>query len=178
MIFKKKCTFAPNFHRMNISIIVAIAENNGIGFENRLLYWLPNDLKRFKALTTGHTIIMGRKTFESLPKGALPNRRNIVLTRQAIDFPGAERYGSLEEALSQCKDDEEVFIIGGASVYQASMSLADKLYLTLIADVPKEADAFFPEIDPSVWKETGREAHPADERHPYPYTFADYQRIK
>ena len=99
-----------------ISIIVAIAQNNAIGLENKLLYWLPNDLKRFKSLTTGHTIIMGRKTFESLPKGALPNRRNIVLTRQEITFPGAERYASLEEALKQCKEEEEVFIIGGASV--------------------------------------------------------------
>ena len=94
---------------MKISIIVAIAMNNAIGFENKLLYWLPNDLKRFKALTTGHTIIMGRKTFESFPKGALPNRRNVVLTRQDIAFPGAERYGSLKEALDSCKGEEEVF---------------------------------------------------------------------
>ena len=94
---------------MSISIIVAIAQNGAIGFENKLLYWLPNDLKRFKALTTGHTIIMGRKTFESLPKGALPNRRNIVLTRQDIEFPGAERFGSLEEALAHCEGEEEVF---------------------------------------------------------------------
>ena len=87
---------------MKINIIVAIAKNNAIGFENKLLYWLPNDLKRFKTLTTGHTIIMGRKTFESFPKGALPNRRNVVLTRQDITFPGAERYGSLKEALDSC----------------------------------------------------------------------------
>ena len=93
---------------MHISIIVAIAQNNAIGFENKLLYWLPNDLKRFKALTTNHTIIMGRRTFESLPKGALPNRRNMVLTRQEIEFPGAESYVSLESALAQCKDEEEI----------------------------------------------------------------------
>ena len=84
-----------------ICIIAAIAKDNALGFENKLLYWLPNDLKRFKALTTGQTIIMGRRTFESLPKGALPNRRNIVLTRQDIEFQGAERYGSLEEALGR-----------------------------------------------------------------------------
>ena len=95
---------------MNISIIVAIAENRAIGFENKLLYWLPNDLKRFKSLTTGHTIIMGRKTFESLPKGALPNRRNIVLSRQDIEFPGAERFSSLEAALEACRADE-VYLI-------------------------------------------------------------------
>ena len=162
---------------MNISIIVAIAENRAIGFENKLLYWLPNDLKRFKALTTGHTIIMGRKTFESLPKGALPNRRNIVLSRQDIEFPGAERFPSLEAALSQCREDEEVFIIGGASVYQEAMPLADKLCVTHIDDTPEQADAFFPEIDLSVWKETGCESHLTDEKHHQSYRFVDYCRI-
>ena len=163
---------------MNISIIVAIARNRAIGFENKLLYWLPNDLKRFKALTSGHTIIMGRKTFESLPKGALPNRRNIVLTRRDIDFPGAERYASLEAALSQCQTEEEIFIIGGASVYQEALPWANTLYITHIEDIPEKADAFFPEIDPSTWKETGREVHLTDEKHLYPYSFVDYKRIK
>ena len=163
---------------MSISIIVAIAENNAIGFENKLLYWLPNDLKRFKALTTGHTIIMGRKTFESLPKGALPNRRNIVLSRQDIVFPGAERFSSLEAALSQCNEEEEIYIIGGASVYQEAMPLADKLCITHIEDTPEQADAFFPEIDPTVWKETAREVHTTDEKHSYPYRFIDYQRVQ
>lgn len=161
-----------------LSIIVAIARNHAIGFENKLLYWLPNDLKRFKALTTGHTIIMGRKTFESLPKGALPNRRNIVLSRQDLTFPGAERYASLHEALAQCREEEEVFIIGGASVYQEAMPLTDKLYITHIDNQPEQADAFFPEILPSEWKETGRESHLTDEKHLYPYAFVDYQRIK
>lgn len=160
-----------------ISIIVAIAQNNAIGFENKLLYWLPNDLKRFKALTTGHTIIMGRKTFESLPKGALPNRRNIVLSRQEIEFEGAERFSSLKEALDHCKNEEEVYIIGGASVYKEAMSLADKLCITLIEDTPKDADAFFPSIDEKIWKETSREAHTTDEKHLYPYKFIDYIRI-
>ena len=163
---------------MNISIIVAIAENRAIGFENKLLYWLPNDLKRFKALTTGHTIIMGRKTFESLPKGALPNRRNIVLSRQDIEFPGAERYASLEAALAQCRNEEEIFIIGGASVYQEALPLADKLCVTHIDDSPEQADAFFPEIDPSVWKVTSCEAHPSDEKHHQAYRFIDYCRIQ
>lgn len=163
---------------MNINIIVAIAQNNAIGFENKLLYWLPNDLKRFKSLTTGHTIIMGRKTFESFPKGALPNRRNVVLTRQDITFPGAERYRSLKEALDSCQGEEEIYIIGGASVYQEAMPLADKLCITLIEDTPKEADAFFPEINPKEWKETSRDSHTTDEKHLYPYTFIDYERIK
>lgn len=163
---------------MNISIIVAIAENRAIGFENKLLYWLPNDLKRFKSLTTGHTIIMGRKTFESLPKGALPNRRNIVLSRQDIKFPGAERFSSLEAALAQCQADEEVFIIGGASVYHEALPLADKLCITHIEDTPAEADAFFPEIDPAVWEVASSEAHATDEKHLFPYRFVDYCRTR
>lgn len=162
----------------NLSIIVAVAKNGAIGRDNQLLYHLPNDLKHFKELTTGHTIIMGRKTFESLPKGALPNRRNIVLSRQDIDFPGAERFQSLEEALSQCRSEEEIYIIGGASVYHEAMPLADKLCVTHIEDTPEKADAFFPEIDLSIWKETACESHPTDEKHLYPYRFVDYQRIQ
>ena len=175
---KKYYLCSKTLNNMSISIIVAIAQNNAIGFENKLLYWLPNDLKRFKALTTGHTIIMGRKTFESLPKGALPNRRNIVLSRQEVDFPGAERFQSLEEALSQCRIEEEIYIIGGASVYHEAMPLADKLCVTYIEDTPEKADAFFPEIDLSIWKETACESHPTDEKHLYPYRFVDYQRIQ
>ena len=178
MFPKKILPLLKTLINMSISIIVAIAKNNAIGFENKLLYWLPNDLKRFKALTTGHTIIMGRKTFESLPKGALPNRRNIVLSRQDIDFPGTERFNSLEAALSQCRDEEEIYIIGGASVYQEAMPLADKLCVTHIDDTPEQADAFFPEIDSSIWEETNKEFHPTDEKHQYPYCFVDYQRIQ
>ena len=121
---------------------------------------------------------MGRKTIESLPKGALPNRRNIVLSRQNIEFPGAERYASLEAALAQCRNEEEIFIIGGASVYQEALPLADKLCVTRIDDSPEQADAFFPEIDPSVWKVTSCEAHPADEKHHQSYRFIDYCRIQ
>lgn len=163
----------------HLSIIVAIARNRGIGFENKLLYWLPNDLKRFKALTTGHTVIMGRKTFESLPKGALPNRRNIVLSRQeGISFAGAECFPSLEAALARCKEEEEIFIMGGASLYKEAMPVADRLYITQIDDASKEADAFFPEIKEEEWKETGRENHQTDEKHLYPYSFINYSRIK
>ena len=164
---------------MNISIIVAIARNRGIGFENKLLYWLPDDLKRFKALTTGNTIIMGRKTFESLPKGALPNRRNIVLSRQeGVTFPGAECFPSLDAALAHCNESEEVFIIGGASVYREAMTRANQLYITFIDDASKETDTFFPEIKEEEWKETGREDHQTDEKHLYPYSFINYSRIK
>ena len=124
-----------------ITIIAAVAKNRAIGFENKLLYWLPNDLKRFKALTTGHTIIMGRNTYLSLPKGALPNRRNVVLSRSAKAFPGCEVFPSLEKALKSCKDDEQVYIIGGARVYEQAIAFADRLCLTEINDTPKEADA-------------------------------------
>lgn len=159
-----------------VSIIVAISDNGGIGFENKLLYWLPNDLKRFKALTTGHTIIMGRKTFESLPKGALPNRRNVVLSRQeGLQIENAEVYPTLEEALSQCKD-EDCFIIGGASVYAQALPLADRLFITEVDDTTKEADTFFPEIDKETWKVVAREDFPTDEKHAYPYSFVDYER--
>ena len=122
-----------------ITIIAAINKNRGLGFENKLLYWLPNDLKRFKALTTGHTIIMGRKTFESFPKGALPNRRNIVLSKGEHNFPGAECFHSLEEALMHCGKGEDIYIIGGAGLYAEALTIADRLCLTEIEDDKKEA---------------------------------------
>ena len=159
-----------------ISVIAAVARNRAIGKDNRLLYWLPNDLRRFKSLTTGHTIIMGRRTCEILPKGALPNRRNIVLSRSQKDFPGCECYASLREALDHCNDEEEVFIIGGASIYKQAMAIADRLCLTEIDDTPADADAFFPSYDD--WKLVAREEHPADEKHAYSYVFADYEKAE
>jgi len=157
-----------------ITIIAAVARNRAIGFENKLLYWLPNDLKRFKALTTGHTIIMGRNTFESLPKGALPNRRNVVLSRTTKELPGCEVFPTLEEALQSCRSDEDIYIIGGARVYEQAIKFADRLCLTEIDDTPKEADAFFP--DYSDWKVETKEAHPKDEKHAFEYAFVDYVR--
>ena len=157
-----------------INVIAAVARNRAIGLDNKLLYWLPNDLRRFKALTTGHTIIMGRRTFESLPKGALPNRRNIVLTRSQQQFPGAETFPTLTAALAACQTDEEVYIIGGASVYRQALPLADRLCLTEIDDTPQEADAFFP--DYSDWVVEREETHEPDERHAYRYRFVDYVR--
>ena len=158
-----------------INIIAAVAKDRAIGFQNKLIYWLPNDLKRFKALTTGHTIIMGRNTFLSLPKGALPNRRNIVLSRTVTDFPGCDVYPSLEEALAHCTKDENVYIIGGASVYTQALSLADRLCLTEVDDTPKEADTFFPEYK-ADWREVAREDHDIDARHAQRYAFVDYVR--
>ena len=157
-----------------ISIIAAVAKNRAIGFENKLIYWLPNDLKRFKSLTTGHTIVMGRKTFESLPKGALPNRRNVVLSRTTQELPGCDVYPSLESALQSSKADEDVYIIGGARVYEQAISMADRLCLTEVDDTPTEADAFFP--DYSDWQIVQKEEHEKDEKHAFNYAFVDYTR--
>jgi len=159
---------------MKINIIAAVAKNRAIGQAGKLIYWLPDDLKRFKSLTTGHTIIMGRKTFESLPKGALPNRRNIVLTRKGGTFAGCDVYSSFKDALKHCSADEEVYIIGGASIYKQALPVADRLCLTEVNDIPDEADAFFP--DYTEWREVWREEHSADERHKYPFAFVDYER--
>lgn len=160
-----------------INIICAIAENRAIGYKNELVYHLRADLKRFKQLTTGHTVLMGRRTFESLPKGALPNRRNIVLTR-SHDFraSGVEAFPSLEKALAACAPDEEVFIIGGASVYREALPQAKRLMLTHIHATPAEADTFFPEVNWEEWKLVSEEHHEADEQNPESFTFADYER--
>jgi dihydrofolate reductase len=158
-----------------ITIIAAVAKNRAIGYQNKLIYWLPNDLKRFKALTTGHTIIMGRNTFLSLPKGALPNRRNIVLSRSQKVFPGCDVYASLEEALKHCTPDEDIYIIGGASVYRQALKLANRLCLTEIDDTPANADTFFPPYEDD-WQEESREDHPIDDRHDFRYSFVDYVR--
>lgn len=162
---------------MKLSLIAAIDRHRAIGYQNKLLFWLPNDLKRFKALTTGHTILMGRKTFESLPKGALPHRRNVVLSSsQSLTLPGAEVFHSLQEALDACHPDELVYVIGGASLYQQALPLADALCLTEIDAEAPQADVWFPPIEPNVWYEKSRDARPADEKHPCPYAFVDYVR--
>lgn len=159
---------------MRINIIAAVDRDRAIGKENKLLYWLPNDLRRFKQLTTGHTIVMGRKTFESLPKGALPNRRNVVVSRTAGALPGCDVYPSLEAALGSCSADEDVYVIGGESVYRQALPFADRLCLTEIDAATAGADAFFP--DYGGWEEQSRETHPADDRHAHPYAFVDYVR--
>lgn len=159
---------------MRINIIAAVAENRAIGYENKLLYWLPDDLKRFKQLTTGHTIIMGRKTFDSLPKGALPNRRNIVISRNTKELPGCEVYSSINDALSRCEQNEDIYIIGGASIYEQTIGLADRLCLTEIRDTPAMADTYFPEYD--EWTELWSEEHQRDERHSHDFRFVDYGR--
>ncbi|ALA94499.1 dihydrofolate reductase [Porphyromonas gingivalis] len=159
-----------------ISIVVAIAENGAIGYKNDLLWHLPADLKRFKEMTTGHSIIMGSRTFRSLPKGALPNRRNIVLSRTQQDFPGAEWAASPEVALELVGEEAEAFVIGGAQVYEQMLPYTDKIYLTRVhADFP-EADTFFPELDMSEWVELSRTEYPADEKNRYATTLLELIR--
>ena len=160
-----------------ISIIVAIADNYAIGKKGDLLCHMPADLKHFKTITSGHTVMMGERTFLSLPKHPLPNRRNIVLTDVAgKTFEGAETVYSIDEMVNCINGDEEAFVIGGGMVYRQMMERADKLYITHIHHSWPEADTFFPEIDPAIWKQLSAERHEADENNPYDYTFAEYTR--
>lgn len=159
----------------NISIIVAIAQNFAIGKNNDLLFHLPNDLKRFKQITTGHPVIMGRNTLLSLPKGALPNRRNIVITDNPQEqFDRCEMVFSIDEAIQAVKDEQEAFIIGGGMIYRQFFPIAGKLYLTLVHQ-DFEADTFFPHIDYSQWEELSREdLH--DEKNDFNYSYLDLKR--
>ena len=141
-----------------LSIIVAIANNQVIGINNTLPWHLPEDLKRFRALTTGHHIIMGRKTYESLGR-LLPGRTTVIVTRNKdYQLEGALIAHSLEDAVALCQNDDEVFLIGGAELYQDGLKLADKLYITEV-DLTVDGDAFFPEFDLNLWQEASREAH-------------------
>lgn len=154
---------------MTISAVVAIAENYAIGKNNQLLWYLPNDLKHFKEITSGHTVIMGRKTYDSMGK-PLPNRRNIIITRQHIEIKGCEMVNSVEAALKLCTDEQEVFIIGGAEIYKLAMPFTNRIYLTIVHQ-SFEADAFFPRISSSDWTETCRTDFEADEKNTIPYSF-------
>nr|WP_321358604.1 dihydrofolate reductase [uncultured Draconibacterium sp.] len=159
----------------NISIIVAIAENFAIGKNNDLLFHLPNDLKRFKEITSGHTIIMGRNTLLSLPKWPLPNRRHIVITDKQDDvFPGCETVFSIDEAIEKVKDETEAFIIGGGMIYKQFFPVAGKLYLTLVHQ-SFDADTYFPEVNYAGWNEIKREdLH--DEKNNFDYSYLDLER--
>jgi dihydrofolate reductase len=159
---------------MIISIVVAIAENNAIGKNNQLLWHLPADLKHFKQITTGHTVIMGRKTYDSVGK-PLPNRRNIIITRQDITIEGCEVAKSIEDALALCAGEEEVFIIGGAEIYKQSIHLADRIYLTIVHQ-KFDGDSYFPEINYGQWVETTRGDHQPDEKNKLPYSFITLER--
>lgn len=158
-----------------IILIAAVALNNGLGKDNRMIWHLPDDFKRFKQLTTGHHIIMGRKTFESLP-GMLPNRTHIIVTRQGDYHPeNAIAVHSIEEAINLVPDDEDGFVIGGGEIYNLAMPHADKLEITRVY-ASFEADAFFPEINPNDWKLVSEDARPIDDKHAWAFTFETYLR--
>lgn len=159
-----------------ISIIVAIAQNNAIGKDNDLLWHLSGDLKRFKELTTGHTIIMGKRTFESLPVRPLPNRRSIVITDQPNEqIPGCIMAYSIQDAIDKCDEIDENFIIGGGSVYNQFMPIADKLYLTMVHK-DFEADTFYPEINFGQWTAIEKQENILDEKSGLTYSYLIYKR--
>ena len=160
-----------------ITIIAAIAKNNALGKDNDLIWHLPADLKRFKKRTTGHHILMGRNTFESIGK-PLPNRTTVIITRNANYFKeGCLIADSIESAINMAKEDTNAFLIGGAQIYKEAMesNLVDALDITLVQE-DFEADVFFPEIDASVWKEVSREDFKADEKNKYDYSFVSYTK--
>lgn len=158
-----------------IILIAAAAENNALGKNNQLLWHLPDDFKRFKNITSGHYIIMGRKTFESFPK-PLPNRTHIVISRQKNYNPeGCIVVNNLEEAIKRVPQPEDAYVIGGGEIYTQSMSMADKIELTRV-HASLEADTFFPEIDLEKWRLTFEELHSKDEKHLYDFSFLTYLR--
>jgi len=161
-----------------ISLIAAIGKNYELGKKNALLWNMPTDMKYFRDTTRGHTIIMGKKTFESMGK-PLPNRRNIIFTRDP-DFKaeGAEVSNSLEETIKSFKDSgDEIFVIGGGEIYKQTIEKADRLYITHVNASFPDADAFFPEIIPIVWNEVSRDEHSADDKNPFDYTFSTYEKF-
>lgn len=164
--------------KKSITIIVAAAENNAIGKDNDLIWSLPNDLKRFKKLTSGHSIIMGRKTFDSFP-GLLPNRKHIVISRNKnISFSDEVTVvNNFEDAIRETGDDENPFIIGGGQIYKLAMDLVDKIELTRVHEEFK-ADTFFPKIDKDKWELINEEFNEKDERHQFSFTYKTYIKIR
>jgi dihydrofolate reductase len=160
---------------MILSLIAAIGKNNELGKDNKLLWDLPADMRHFRETTSGHPVVMGRKTFESIGR-PLPKRRNIVITRDSsYSREGIEVVHSIEEAIALFKEiPEEVFIIGGAEIYKQSLPFANRLYITRV-ESNFDADAFFPEIGPE-WQETFRDDHISDESHAFPYSFLIYEK--
>ena len=157
-------------------MVAAIAENNALGKDNDLLWHLPDDFKRFKQITSGHYIIMGRKTFESFPK-PLPNRTHVIITRQKEYHPeGCIVVDSMEKAIEVCPKHEDIFIIGGGEIYNLGMDFADSIELTRVHE-NFEADTFFPEIDKNKWQLISEEYHPADERHKFDFSYQTFTKI-
>ncbi len=161
---------------MRVVIIAALSENGVIGRGNALPWHLPADLKRFKRLTSGHTVIMGRKTFESIGLRPLPDRLNIVLSRDTgLSTHGVLVVPTLDDALAHARGNPVVFVLGGGRVFEAALPFTDRMELTRVhTKVP--GDAFFPKVDFSEWQQVNVEDHPADERHAYPFSFLTYDR--
>ena len=156
------------------SIIVAVAQNGVIGDRNALLWHISEDLKHFKALTSGHPVVMGRKTYESLGR-PLPNRTNVVISRQELEIPGCRVVHSLDEALALFPEEEEVFIIGGAQIYAEALPRADRFYLTRVFH-DYEGDTHFPEWNEELWRLVSSEAFPCGKEYPWPFTFECWER--
>lgn len=163
---------------MSISLIAAIGKNGELGESSRLLWSLPKDMKHFKETTSGHTVVMGRKTFENIGK-ILPNRRNIILTKDPhYRVKGAQVVHSLEETQNLLRnEDENIFIIGGEQIYKMFLEHANRLYITHVDETFPNADTFFPEIDLNVWNKVSSKEHKADEKNPYNYTFVVYEKL-
>lgn len=164
---------------MTFSMIAAVGKNNELGVKNTLLWDLPADMKHFRETTSGHAVIMGQKTYESIGR-PLPNRRNIILTRDTAYLPaGTEVVHSIDELMELCKkenSDEEFFVIGGGQIYAQLIDMMDTLYITHVDASFPEADAFFPEIKKELFKETSKEEHQPDEKNMYAYTFTQYRK--
>ncbi len=159
-----------------ITMIAAAGQNNELGKDNDLLWHLPDDFKRFKQLTTGHHIIMGRKTFETFPK-PLPNRVHIVISRNKdYQKEGAKVVASMEEALKISEFDQESFIIGGGEIYKLGLPVADKIELTRVNETFNDADTFFPEFSKNEWQLVSETTHEKDERHKYSFTYETWVR--
>lgn len=160
-----------------VSIIVAIAQNGTIGDKNALLWHIKEDMRFFRTTTSGHAVIMGRKTFESIGSKPLPKRKNIVITRQDVEFAGALTAHSLEEAIAMASGDDEIFIMGGAQIYAQALKCADRVYITRV-ERDYEGDTAFPEIDYSEWKLVSEERYERGEEYEYPFAFLTYDRVK
>jgi dihydrofolate reductase len=162
---------------VTLVLIAALDRHRAIGRDNALPWHLPADLKRFKVLTLGHSVLMGRKTAESIGR-ALPGRRNLVLTRSTrAPFEGQEAVASIDAACRMIAPDDALMVIGGGEVYALALPHAQRLHLTLVDTSIGNADAFFPEFDPRHWREIAREAHPVDAKHAFGFEFVDYERV-
>ena len=156
-------------------IIAAIADNRAIGYKNELIYRIPDDLKRFKEITMGNVVIMGRKTYESIGR-PLPKRTNVVITRGDVVFEGCAMAHSLEEAIAMADGDEEIFVIGGAQIYAEALKVADRLYITRV-EHDYDGDTSFPEFDLSAWRLVAEERHERGEEYEYPFSFQTFDRV-